>query len=136
MLDAKRSVSVCLIPKSNELELPRTHAEERREKKKDEHNSFRKDLGILLEILGDQVDSTSKDPLETRILSKVRELKGILMKTQEERDVLRNNNQEMESKLAQLLKGLSNGGGPLNNSNNHLHCRQFRPTSGNQKEEQ
>lgn len=81
--------------------MPRTQAEERREKRKDEDDSFRKDLGILLEIL----DSASSEPLETRIKNKVRGLKGNLMKTQEERDVLRNNNQEMESKLAQLLKG-------------------------------
>lgn len=101
MIESKRSVSVCLIPKSNELDVPRTQAEERREKRKDEDDSFRKDLGILLEIL----DSASSEPLETRIKNKVRGLKGNLMKTQEERDVLRNNNQEMESKLAQLLKG-------------------------------
>lgn len=101
--EQKRSVSVCLLPKSNELEVPRSREEERQEMKKDEHTRFLKDLAIVLEILEGQNDDS--DPLEIRILNGVKVLKAISIDLQEERDVLRNNNLEMESKLGALFAG-------------------------------
>lgn len=45
------------------------------------------------------------DPLESRIVNGVKELKEKWLAVQEERDVLKNNNRDLESKLAKLLSG-------------------------------
>lgn len=57
-----------------------------------------------MEVL-DYTSNSCKDPLEKRIIEGVRELKEKWRRAQEDRDVLRKNNQELEAKLGQLLGG-------------------------------
>lgn len=102
--DTKRSISVCTIPKQNDYEAPKSGAEQRREQKTNEHNTFLNELGVLMEVL-DYTSNACDDPLEKRIIEGVRELKEKWRRAQEDRDVLRNNNQELEAKLDQLLGG-------------------------------
>lgn len=71
--------------------------------KKDEHTRFLKDLAMILEVLEDHKDDS--DPMEMRIVNRVKLLKENSINLQEDRDVLRNNNVEMESKLGALLTG-------------------------------
>lgn len=104
--DSKRSISVCAMPKSNCVEVPKTDAEQRREKQAEAHNKFLNELGVLIEVLNNDRNNNNADqPLEKRILLAVEMLKDKWMQVQEERDVLRNNNHELESKFRQLLKG-------------------------------
>lgn len=97
---------MCLIPKHNELEGPKTEAEERREKKTNVHNTFINEMGVLMDLLDNKSESgINDDSLEKRILNGVKGLKEKWLRVEEERDLLRNNNQELESKLGQLLAG-------------------------------
>lgn len=103
--DTKRSISVCAMPKSgNDLEVPPTEAEQLREKKTNAHNTFLNELGVLVDVL-DHTVSSCNDPLEKRIIDGVKSLKEKWLKVQEDYDVLRNNNQELEVKFGLLLTG-------------------------------
>lgn len=92
------------MPKSSELENPNSEAEQKREQKANEHNAFLNQLGVLMEVL-DHDSHSCKDPLEKRIVDGVKDLKEKWLTVQEERDVLKNNNQELEQKFGELFAG-------------------------------
>lgn len=106
LLDTKRSVSVCAMPpKPTELEVAKSDAEQRREQLANEHNAFLNELGVLVEVLHEDNRGASGDPLEKRILHGVKVVKQKWLQVQEERDVLKKNNQELETKLGEIFAG-------------------------------
>lgn len=92
---------MCTMPQhGNGLEVP--EAEQRRVRKADDHNAFLNELGVLVQVL-DHSSQSGDDPLEKRILKGVKVIRDQHLAMQEEREVLVNNNQELQSKLGELL---------------------------------
>lgn len=93
---------MCLIPKRDELDGPGNRDPE--EGPKEAHTSYLKKLAISLDLLDTENNET--DPLELRILGTIKSLKEHSINLQEERDILKSNSLEVESKLESLLTGI------------------------------